>query len=525
MRLGRVFRNVLLGLAVLCAVSAMAQQIQFPNFSSVANLQLNGGSHQAVWNSASVLRLTDGYSGLGAFHPENTASWFNIQQPVDQGFTTYFKFQIHTAAICCAPADGFAFVVQNAASTDPTYGATGSGNTARGAGSGGLGYAGIRNSLAVEFDTANNAWDPSSSNHVAVQSCGTGTNGPVHIAGTFTIGTNHNVTSCLVAPTPTTGFTAGINTSIPHLGVTCTSGPCANGQTHEVVIEYTPGPQPNANGTLKVWIDPQFIPTTHTPVSTAVPAINIPYNIDHTYSSTGISLASGGSAYVGFTGSQTTIPEATDIMAWEFTPHTQSEVAQQIPPGGTPADYPFGGHDTIVTYFPGFVNDPTDPYIMTVTATPISRSLFHTTRLAGTLFDKEQCIVYLGTGGTGGNCIVYTITCQRTSNPNQNVTCPASANPCDAGNQTGCIQFSTSFYTSDPVTPTNADYLKTDPIGSNNWVSIFLSYDPNAYDGRTAGQGGTTSDFVATYNPYLSAPGGGVVKPPMLKPPSLKPQK
>jgi hypothetical protein len=149
-----------------------------------------------------------------------------------------------------------------------------------------------------------------------------------------------------------------------------------------------------------------------------------------------------------------------------------------------------------VNYFAGFTNDPVDPYLMTVLATPISRGVFYNTREVGTPFTNELCVVYLQ---TGGNCIVYSVTCQRQSNPTVNVTCPASTNPCTQTNQTGCLVFNTSFYTSDPITPQNADYLKADPIGTNNWVSIFVSYDPNTFDGKTTGTGGSPSDFVATF--------------------------
>jgi len=498
MRFRRVRTTVLVAItAVLCWASASAQQIRyFPDFSSAANLHFNGNAHLATWNSAKVLRLTDGYSGVGIFHPESSTTWFALppsvdpnlgRQAVNKGFTTYFKFQIHTAFICCTPADGLAFVVQNSSAT------------ALGTGSGGLGYSGIPNSLAVEFDTFANPWDPNA-NHVAVQSCGTQPNSPMH---------NGN---CLVG--------SAINTNIPHLGVICTSGPCKDGSTHEAVIEYDAPPfNPNGIGTLIVWIDPPFIPNTHTPCPNntipgcpvaAVAAINIPYNIDNTYNPQGISLA-GGSAWVGFTASQTTDPQAHDILAWEFTTHAPAQVQQPIPPGGTPAVYNFGAHDTVVNYFQGFTNNgcdpnnptPGDPCLMTVLETPINRNDFTRFRLSGTQFSNERCVVYLG---TGGKCVVYSITCQQQSKPGVNVTCPASANPCDLtdpNNQAGCINFSTSFYTADGITPTNADYLKADPVGSNNWVSIFVSYNPNLFDGLTAGKGHDPSDFVATFNPNL----------------------
>jgi Bacterial lectin len=545
MRFVCLLRTVLVGItAAVCVGLAAAQQIQFPSFSATQDptvvpglkaLVMNGMNtppHLATWNSKdgkpNVLRLTDGDPGKGAVHPEATSTWFGVlasgktgQQPVTSGFTAYFQFQIHTAAKCCPPGDGFAFVIQNATSTDPSYGAAGAGDTARGIDDGGMGYTGIPNSLAIEFDTVMDPWDPSS-NHVAVQSCGTKTNGPVHLPGSYTIGKKSGVTSCLVQPTASGSYTAGITgpsnplpSSATPLGVNCATIPCTDGIPHDVVIEYTPPTVPSGNGTLAVWVDPGFIPGTHTPVSTATPVIFIPYNIDYTYNpSTGISLAPDSSgkntlAYVGFTASQTNIMQAQDILAWEFTPHTETQVQQMIPPGGTEADYIFGANDTSVTYFPGFANNgcdgttPLDPCLMTVVATPVAQNVFHAQRLDRTPFASEECIIY---EGTGGNCIVYSITCQQQSNPGVNVTCPPSVpgtclNPGNRTMDPTCIQFTTGFNTAEPVTTTNADYLKTDPIGSNNWMSIFLYYDPSAIDGRTGGQGGTPSDFVATFNP------------------------
>jgi len=135
--------------------------------------------------------------------------------------------------------------------------------------------------------------------------------------------------------------------------------------------------------------------------------------------------------------------------------------------------------------------------------------------LLGTEFSNEQCIVYLGTGGgmgpvASGNCIVYSYTCQdQSGNP---VTCPSESEP--------SIVIDTTFYTTDNVTPTNADYLENDAVGDNNWMSIFTSFqgDPtstgkgNGFGGGGlgrhspvkskihAGQVGS-ADIVATFRP------------------------
>ena len=490
--------------SLLCLGSAFGQQIRFfPDFnpatSPTSSLQMNGTTLSS-FNGGTVLRLTPGYSGVGAPKTEAATSFFKVKQPVNAGFTVWFQFQIHNAPICCTPGDGLAFVVQNSTFTDGSYGAVGKGATARGVSGGGIGYAGIPNSLAIELDTFNNpqGWDPNA-NHLAVQSCGTATNGPVHNAGTYRIYNNFNVKSCLVG--------SAITSSIPHLGVTCGSTSCADGVPHDVVVEYTPPAVVSGNGTLMVWVDPQYIAGTHTPLSTSLPAINIPYNIDNTYNPKGISLSSG-TAFVGFTGSQTTQSQQEDILAWEFTPHTPTSVQQTIQgcpltnPNCQPAPtvFAFGGHVQKVTYFQGFVNNPTnptDPFLMTVTATPVNRSTFYINRLLGTPFANEQCLVFLG---TGGNCMVYSITCQMKSNPTVDVACPAvlPSSPCIPGTA-GCIQFSSFYYTADGVNALNADYLSTDPIGSKAWQSIFTQFLPNAIDSGTVGGKGTSSDFVATF--------------------------
>ena len=200
--------------------------------------------------------------------------------------------------------------------------------TALGAGSGGLGYSGIPNSLAVEFDTFANPWDPSS-NHVAVQSCGTQPNSPMHtwhLSGGSGISINSH---------PALGRDLRHFRQV-HRRRTARSG-------HSSTLQPNPA---NGNGTLKVWIDPPFIleltPRVE-PHRLCPCSINIPYNIDNTYNSHGISLAGGTSAWVGFSASQTTVPQAHDILAWEFTPHAPAAgTAGQFLRVVLPAYYIFG---------------------------------------------------------------------------------------------------------------------------------------------------------------------------------------
>ena len=323
-----------------------------------------------------------------------------------------------------------------------------------------MGYAGINNNLAIEFDIQNNAWDPNG-NHVSIQSCRS-----EHQHSGPSARLVHHRLEQQRDQLPV------IAERDQHHGSECSattarSGRCLDGAVHQVVVEYTP-PPPNQNmGVLQVWLDPTFIPGTHTPMPNSPTIIAVPYNITFSNSNpTGLNL-DGGKGWVGFTGSQPMMSTAQDILAWEFTPHTPLQITQTIPPGGQENDFVFGGYEAAVTYPNGFTNP--DGIQMTVLATPVNRNTFYTQRLLGTQFSNETCAVNLE---TGGNCIVYSVTCQTAGG--QPTTCPSETDP--------TIAMCTQFYTADPITATNADYLKADPIGSNNWASIFTFFQQNLVD-------------------------------------------
>jgi len=474
----------------LFLASAVAQQIRFiPNFgtsSPAANrLQLNG-SQFANYDSQIVLRLTDPQSTPPL--PPATSTYFKIPQPVTDGFTTYFTFQIHAPTQCCAPGDGFAFILQDATATDSTQGASGSGLTAVGSPNGGMGYSGINNSLAIEFDILGNPWDPNS-NHIAIQSCGGNPakfNSPVHEPGTYTIGNNHNITSCLLNQ-------QAINSNLPtNLGPTCTQNGCTDGTQHQVVIEYVPPASGSQSGALLVYLDPLFQPGTHTPVMGSPTILNVPYNISYSPSNPlGLVTTNIDQLFVGFTGSIENTEgnggTTVDLFNWEFTPGAPTQVTQIIPPGGIEADYSFGGHQLGVTYPDGFLNP--NQLTMTVLATPVNQQTFYMNRLMGTNFANENCIIYLGTGDN--NCVDYSVTCHD-QNGNQ-VTCPQESND--------DIAICSQFYTSLPVSQLNTDFLEAEPIGSNNWCSIWTGFQNNQQDGIISGKGTGFSDIVATLSP------------------------
>jgi hypothetical protein len=138
--------------------------VNFPNFSDLSALTLNGAARSPIDNPVSVdgqnvLRLTNNLGqGGSAF----------LTKPIslrDAGgflasFSTTFQFQISNPRGIGDQdgqgADGLVFVVQTQA------------NNVGGAG-GGIGYAGIRRSLGIEFDTFNNgAIDGNNGNHVGI---------------------------------------------------------------------------------------------------------------------------------------------------------------------------------------------------------------------------------------------------------------------------------------------------------------------------------------------------------------------
>src|SRR5215813_4162033 len=116
MHLAKLSKTRIFVAILFLVASAAAQEIRFEDFSSIQGLDLNGRTHQATWNGKQVLRLTDGLR----LSSRTTASsvWFDMQQPLNVGFTNYFAFQVHNPAACCNPGDGLAFVIQNSSATD-----------------------------------------------------------------------------------------------------------------------------------------------------------------------------------------------------------------------------------------------------------------------------------------------------------------------------------------------------------------------------------------------------------------------
>ncbi len=183
--------NVILAVSALLAPFSVgyADTIDFSTLTYVGT----AAPYYDVGSGLHGARLTD-TSDRVADRPAG-AIWTPRPVSVGSGFTISFDFRMSEGGGVADPdggilgADGFAFVIQN----DPRYyvdsGDPYGGTSVVGIGAGGLGYMWIMNSLAVEFDTWRNEYEPSrghdlyqdpDGNHVSVHSMGEGLNVPHH---------------------------------------------------------------------------------------------------------------------------------------------------------------------------------------------------------------------------------------------------------------------------------------------------------------------------------------------------------
>jgi hypothetical protein len=245
---------------VLCAMGAAGAQdwragavrdslttiFTYTNFSDLTGLTLNGNAAQ----DGSALLV-----GPAALDQIGSAYYTN-QVNVGQGFLTEFNLQITPDSSSYTTADGMAFIVQNV------------GVNALGVSTGHPGYAGIPNSIAVEFDTFQNFQlsDPNN-NHIGLQSCGTARNSIDH------------ANSCDLA----------INGNLPLT--------LADGNVHKVQVSYMPGA--GGSGPFAVAVDSKFILKATVNLSTLL-------NLN------------GNDAWVGFTAGSGAAFEYGEVKSWTF---------------------------------------------------------------------------------------------------------------------------------------------------------------------------------------------------------------
>lgn len=250
--------------ATLCSFQAQAAVIfNYTNFSSTAGLTLAGNAATTTTSDGTVLRVTPS-AGTQAGAVYSTT-------PVTLGsnatFSTSFQFRF-TSPAGIDPADGITFVL----SASPSgLGSTGIG----------MGYSGVPNSVAIEFDTFNNygslAGEPNSSNHIAVD-----TNGSLQ-----------NLAASSVYGNPSCGFTNGSPAQNTYTAAGCMS----NGNLWTATITY--------NGSLLN-------------VSVLDPAKGTTFSAISNYSISIASLLGTTNAYAGFTASTGSGQENHDIVKWQL---------------------------------------------------------------------------------------------------------------------------------------------------------------------------------------------------------------
>ncbi len=212
-------------------VQAAGSSINFGNgFSSTVGLQLNGST---VATNDTRLQLTNGGQA-------EAGSMFWAQPIGIQSFTTDFEFQLSLAQ-----GDGFTFTIQNV------------GPTALGGGYGGLGYAGIKKSVAIKFDFYNNAGEGNDSTGV---------------------------------------FTNGATPTMPALDMTPSGIELNSGDSIEAHVTY--------DGTT---LTMNLLDLVNNRTFTLSKLINIP------------SIVGGNTAYVGFTGGTGGLTSSQKILTWTYT--------------------------------------------------------------------------------------------------------------------------------------------------------------------------------------------------------------
>ncbi len=385
--------TVAMGVGDAAAAQCPASPSYAPDFSANGSCLALNSSAALVSGGSTVLQIT---SSTGN---QTGSAWYLTPQTVESGFTTTFQFQFTNPSN--PPADGIAFVVQNSGTgaigfTGGSGGAIGYGdadaNTDPSQGSG------IPNSLAIEFDTFQNGWDPAAVNgsvsHVAIQSCGTGPN------------TSHHGVLC--------GGTTGNNST---LGAPVVTANMADGATHSVTITYVPA-------------CPSCTPATVANIQVVLDGVSLyPNGVAVDLSSIG--LGSGGTAYVGFTGATGGDWETQDIESWTFAPTQQGQQINPSNPGSltqsfvasnAPGQHQEFDFDYSVSNGGGDLNiqPDTTPFVSNGGVSPLDWASI----VKGTAMADAPCLTAAGQTV----CAVSTLTCTTaTQTTPAGVNCPQSS--------------------------------------------------------------------------------------------------
>lgn len=266
--------------ATLASAAHADVLVNYPNFDSTAGLTLVGSAAAAATGDGNVLRLTPAAGGQSAAAYSTTA----ITLGANATFSTTFKFRF-TQPGGWDPADGITFVLAAAP-------------TGLGSGGVGMGYQGVPNSVAIEFDTYNNTGyglgndDGNSSNHVSID-----TNGAL---GNASLQNVYGNASC--------GFPNGYPPQNDHSVFGCMS----NGHVWSVTIGYDGSA---LSLSLQDGAGPVFVAFNDLPIDIS-------------------SYLGTNQAYVGFTSGTGAGWENHDILSWQF-----ANTTELTPPVPEPSTY------------------------------------------------------------------------------------------------------------------------------------------------------------------------------------------
>jgi hypothetical protein len=393
--------------------SAQAQTpFTYPPFptTSAGGLQTNGSATIVTNGTSNFLQLTPSLANQDGSawytNPAGTSNGNNAPPflSLAGGFTTTFQIQFTNPGITPnGPSDGIVFIIQNGS----INGTSGAGAVAPSSAPGGeLGYTGLTNSVAVQFDThcnpeyadicntgGNNTF--STADEISVQSCGPNANT-----------SNHGATTTINSVTVSCSFAA--------LDLTTLSTPIylADEKPHTATITYvappsptsgscTPGSTPNSGacGSLTIVLDTQTVLS------------NVPFSLSY------LGLDANDDAYPGFTAATGGGYQVQDVLTWNFgTGTTVSATIMGAPlaPGDTDTanfNTTTGSLNIVTANTPSnnLGNSGGTPFLTTVPTPPATPSALW----AGTPLATAVCTPIVA---AGGNCAPINEVCTTPTN-------------------------------------------------------------------------------------------------------------
>lgn len=448
--------------------------------ASTCQVLTNGSPSRPQVTAGGALRLTT------ANQNQHGSAWFYVQQPLANGFTTAFQFQVSNTNMCrgCSfPADGLALVIQDDPAGTGALGYTGNGqnisygnndvSTASGPGNA------ILNSLAIELDTFDNSGygDPNG-NHIAVQSCG-----PNNASTLSPNSADHNYICA-------NGLGANLALQSLPSGLSLTDG-----NIHTITVNYLPpGTCTSSCNNLTVFFDStQILQAT----------VNL---------ATQLNLSNGSSAFIGFTAATGSLVQNSDIISWSYSqwPLSPITVTQPVQPT-TPTTFNYTSSLNAVADYSqsGLPSSDFNGLFMQGTVQTITDQQF-SDLVNDTPFQGSSCQhQFIGTDAAGNNQYACVITTDLCTNPASST--PAGAN-CLGTN--GPLINVSNTYNLDPAQKA----LLTAPgyiMGKDNALSCGASADNTCkglvsvftgLSGDSTTVSGHTNNFNSLLTPIFGSP-------------------